>query len=328
MKKNKKKYYLVTGAAGFIGFSLCRKLLLDPKKNIIGLDSLNKYYSPSLKKNRLKILKKYKNFRFIKDNLLSIKNLKRKIGKIKIKEVFHLAAQAGVRHSIDKPRDYLDNNIIATYNILELIKQLKISHLVLASTSSVYGDSINTFINENHETNKPIQFYAATKKSCELMSHAYHKIYGFKCTVVRFFTVYGPWGRPDMALFKFVKNIIKKKPISIFNQGKHSRNFTYIDDVVSALIKISEKKDKKNYNVINIGNNKTIKLIDFIKEVEIILGTKAKKIFLPLQKGDVPNVRADVSKLEKYFNYKINTDISYGIRKFVDWYKEYYRIKN
>lgn len=327
MKKNKKDHYIVTGAAGFIGFFLCKKLLSDKNKVIIGLDSLNNYYSIQLKKDRLKILKKYKNFKFIKDNLLNIKNLKKKVGKIKINKIFHLAAQAGVRHSINKPGDYLDNNIRATFNILELTKQLKISQLLLASTSSVYGNPITKSINENHRSDKPIQFYAASKKSCELMAYAYHKVYRINIFVLRFFTVYGPWGRPDMALFKFVKNIMKNKPIKIYNQGKHSRNFTYVDDVVDAVVKISKKKVKNFFSIINIGNSKNINLLKFIKEIENVLGIKANKIFLPLQKGDVPNIKANVSKLQKFFNYKINTSISYGIKKFVDWYKSYHRIK-
>ena len=318
---------LITGSAGFIGYHLAKYLLKDKKHKIFGLDSLNSYYSLSLKKNRLKELLKFKNFKFFKINLKNKTKTTPLFEKNKFDIVIHLAAQAGVRYSVQKPQSYLDNNIISFFNILDLARKFKIKHFIFASTSSVYGDQPKFPTHENCNTDKPLSFYAATKKSNEVLAHSYSNIFKLPCTGLRFFTVYGPYGRPDMALFKFTKNILKNRKIELFNSGNHDRDFTYIDDICEFIVRILNKplNDKIPFNVINLGNGKSRKLKDYISNLEKSLGKKSIKINLKLQKGDILKTHADIKKIAKKTKYKPKTKIEDGITKFVDWYKSYYK---
>ncbi len=316
---------LVTGCAGFIGFHLSTKLSLFENK-IIGIDNLNNYYDVKLKKNRINQLIKKKKFKFYKVDLLNYKKIDKIIKDNKIEYIVHLAAQAGVRYSIQNPKIYFKSNLEGFFNILELSKKNKIKHLIFASTSSVYGDSNKFPLNEQSNTDKPLSFYAATKKSNEVMAHSYSHIHKIPCTAVRFFTVYGPNGRPDMALFKFTKSIVENKPIHLFNFGNHVRDFTYIDDVVAGIFKIIKKtpKYKIPFDIFNIGNGNPKKLIEYLKKIEKNLNKTAKIKKLPLQVGDVFKTHADVGKLNKKINYKSKTNINDGIKKFVEWYLENY----
>ncbi len=316
---------LITGCAGFIGFHLT-KFLTSKKISIIGIDNLNNYYDVNLKKNRLKLLKENKKFTFYKTDILNIQKLNNIVRKNKIKIIVHLAAQAGVRYSIENPKTYHKNNLEGFFNILEISKENKIKHLIFASTSSVYGESSNFPLNENENTSKPLSFYAATKKSNEVMAHSYSYIYKLPCTAVRFFTVYGPYGRPDMALFKFTKNILENRKIELYNNGKHLRDFTYIDDITKGIFSIINKpnKDKVPYNIFNIGNGKSRKLIDYLFFIEKKLGKKAIVKKLPLQKGDIIKTHSDIKLLKKFSNYKPKIDIEEGVSKFIDWFIDYY----
>ena len=317
---------LVTGCAGFVGYHLSNFLL---KKNItvIGIDNINNYYDVNLKKSRLKILKKNKNFFFSKFDLINQKKLENLIKKFKIKHIVHLAAQAGVRYSIENPKTYFKNNLEVFFNILESSRKNKIKHLIFASTSSVYGENNNFPLKEKYNTDKPISFYAASKKSNEVLAYSYSYIYNLPCTALRFFTVYGPYGRPDMALFKFTKNILENKKIQLYNNGNHSRDFTYVDDIVSGIFLILKKNNntKKIFNTFNIGNGNSRKLKDYLKAIEKKLNKKAKINNLPLQLGDIKKTHSDISLLNKYSNYNPKTDIEEGIHKFIDWYLEYYK---
>jgi UDP-glucuronate 4-epimerase len=317
---------LVTGSAGFIGFHVSDYLL---KKNntVIGIDNINDYYDVNLKKLRLKILKKNKNFYFHKFDLINAKKLEDLIKKFKVKYIIHLAAQAGVRYSIENPKIYFKNNLEVFFNILEASKKNNIKHLIFASTSSVYGENNNFPLKENDNTDKPISFYAATKKSNEVLAYSYSYIYNLPCTALRFFTVYGPYGRPDMALFKFTKNILENKKIQLYNNGNHSRDFTYISDIVSGIFSILKKNNntKKLFNRFNIGNGNSRKLKDYLKVIEKKLNKKAKINNLPLQLGDIKKTHSDISLLNNYSNYLPTTDIEEGIDKFIDWYLEYYK---
>ena len=338
---------LITGVAGFIGFHTAR-LLLKSGFNVYGIDSLNKYYSVDIKKKRLKILKKIskskKNFTFKKCNLQNEKIIFNFIKKNKIKIIIHLAAQAGVRHSLKKPMDYVTNNISATTNLLEASRKYKrIKHFLLASTSSVYASSIKSPFSENDPADFPLQFYAATKRSTELMAHCYSHLYGLPFTILRFFTVYGPFGRPDMALFKFTKNILNNKKIEVYNRGNHIRDFTYVEDISKSIKKLINKVPTKNENfglnkkisfyskakirIINIGNGKPEKLENYISEIEKNLGRKAKKKYLPFQIGDALETSAKISKLKKVIGFVPKVKINKGIDNFIRWYKEYYKIK-
>ncbi len=316
---------LITGCAGFIGFHLSSELV--SKYKIVGIDNLNNYYDPELKKNRLKILKNKRNFSFYKIDLLNYKKINQIIKKNKIKHIIHLAAQAGVRHSINNPGAYFKSNIEGFFNILELSKVNKIKHLVFASTSSVYGDNKNFPLKENSNTDTPLSFYAASKKSNEVMAYSYSNIYKIPCTAVRFFTVYGPFGRPDMSLFKFTNKIIKNQYINLYNRGNHERDFTYIDDIVDGIAGVVNKipKNKIPYKVYNIGNGKPRKLIDYLNIIEKFLNKKSKVKKLPLQAGDIVKTHADVSLLKKDIGYKPKTSIEQGIKKFLDWYVEYFK---
>ncbi len=315
-----KKIYLVTGSAGFIGFHLSNKILSKGFK-VIGIDNLNNYYDVKLKKKRNYILKKNKNYIFKKIDIKNYKNLETVFKKHKIYKVIHLAAQAGVRYSLKNPRSYIDNNINGFFNILEISKNYRVKKFVYASTSSIYGLQKKFPLKENFNTDNPIQLYAATKKSNELMATSYSYLYKMDTVGLRFFTVYGPWGRPDMALFKFTKNIIKGKPIEVFNKGKHERDFTYVDDIVDGIIKIVFSKKKKfGSQIFNIGNGKKIKLLKYIQLIEKNLKKKARKKFLPLQKGDVFKTHSDTRLIKRYYNYNPKTSVNHGVKKFIKWY--------
>ncbi len=320
-----KKIYLITGSAGFIGFHLSNKMLSKGFK-VIGIDNLNNYYDVQLKKKRNNILKKNKNYTFKKIDIKDYKSLETVFKKKKIHKVIHLAAQAGVRYSLKNPKSYIDNNVNGFFNILEISKNYKVKKFVYASTSSIYGLQKKFPLKENFNTDNPIQLYAATKKSNELMATSYSHLYKMDTVGLRFFTVYGPWGRPDMALFKFTKNIIKDKPIEVFNKGKHVRDFTYVDDIVDGIIKIVlNKKNKFGSKIFNIGNGKKIKLLKYIQLIEKNLKKKARKKFLPLQKGDVYKTHSDIRLIKKHYNYHPKTDVNHGVKKFIKWYISYFK---
>ena len=329
---------IVTGSSGFIGFHVSKKLLESGNK-VHGVDSMNNYYDVNLKNARLNILKRYKNFSFSKTKIENKKNLDKAFKKFKPVVVIHLAAQAGVRYSIEKPRVYLDSNITGTYNIIEISKTLNVKHIIMASSSSVYGANKRIPFKEIDKTETQMSIYAATKKSNESMAHAYSNIWKVPITMVRFFTVYGPWGRPDMALFKFTKGILNNKKIDIYNNGKMYRDFTYIDDIVSGINLLIKKvpstkqlgkyKDDSlspiaPFRILNIGNTKKVYLLDFIKEIEKVLGKKAKRNYMPLQKGDVKQTLSNTNLLKKITRYNPKTNFKTGIRKFLDWYLNYY----
>ena len=296
---------------------------------VIGIDNLNEYYDVNLKKTRISLLKKFKNFKFNKFDLIKKNRLNEIIKKNKISYIVHLAAQAGVRYSIQNPQTYFINNLEVFFNILETSKTNKIKHLIFASTSSVYGENTKFPLNENDNTDNPISFYAATKKSNEILAHSYSYIYKLPCTALRFFTVYGPFGRPDMALFKFTKKILQNKKIELYNHGNHFRDFTYIADIIDGITPIIKKpkKDKIPFNIFNIGKGKSQKLISYLNSIEKKLNKKAKIKKIPLQLGDIKKTHSDVSLLNKYSGYSPTTDIDKGVSDFIDWYLEYYKIK-
>ena len=331
---------LVTGAAGFIGFHLSQRLLLNGDK-VIGIDNLNDYYDPKLKKARLEILNANKNlFTFKKSNLEDKEVLKNIFLKYKPEIVVNLAAQAGVRYSLQNPYSYIDSNIVGFLNLLEECRRNNVKHLVYASSSSVYGGNTQMPFIESQNVDHPISVYAASKKANELMAHSYSHLFDIPTTGLRFFTVYGPWGRPDMALFLFTKNIINNKPIKIFNNGKMIRDFTYIDDIIESIIRVIQKPPKKDNNsslenhkpdnswapdrIFNIGNSNPTPLMDFISSLEKKLGKIAIKKYLPIQPGDVPCTESDTRSLENWIDFKPSTSVDLGISKFVDWYKKFY----
>ncbi len=330
MKKNKR--ILITGCAGFIGFSMC-KLLLSKKNikfDIVGVDNLNNYYDPKLKKDRLKILKKNKNFSFFKIDICNSKRVNKLFYNKKFDIVIHLAAQAGVRYSVQFPKKYFDSNLLGFFNILDASKNNKIKHFLYASTSSVYGNNKNFPLEESESTDSPLSFYAATKKSNEVLSHSYSYIYNLPTTALRFFTVYGPFGRPDMALFKFTKNILNNKKIELFNNGNHTRDFTYIDDVCESIFKLMDKipKDKIKYRVVNIGSNNPQSLKKYISIIRDNLKKDVKVKNLPLQKGDIKKTHASNNKLIKLIKRKPKITIEEGIKSFIKWYNKYYNIES
>ena len=320
---------LITGSAGFIGFHLSLKLL-KKGNTVIGVDNLNNYYDLSLKKNRNKILKKYTKYIFYKLDLINKNQLDKVFKKNKIDCVINLAAQAGVRYSLINPKSYIDSNIYGFFNLIEITRNYKIKNFIYASTSSVYGVQKKFPLKENFDTNHPIQLYAATKKSNELIANAYSHLFKLNTIGLRFFTVYGPWGRPDMALFKFTKNIINRKKIEVFNHGKHVRDFTYIDDVIEIIYKIIYKNSKiKKSNTLskiyNVGNGRKIKLKKYIEIIEKNLKKKSKKKFLSLQKGDVIETHCDNRLLKKDYNFSPKINVEQGVKKFLDWYTSYYK---
>jgi len=320
-----KKYYIVTGSAGFIGFHLSQKLL-KKGHTVIGIDNLNNYYSVELKKDRNKILNKFKNYTFIKLDLKNFRALNIKLKNKKIHAIIHLAAQAGVRYSLINPRSYIDNNILGFFNVLEIARKKKVKKFIYASTSSIYGLQQKFPLKETFNTDNPIQLYAATKKSNEVMATSYSYLYKMNTIGLRFFTVYGPWGRPDMALFKFTKNILEGKSIDVFNKGKHVRDFTYVDDIAEGISKIIFNKKKIiGTKMLNIGNGKKIELLKYIQLIEKYLNKKAKKKFLPLQKGDVIKTHSDTTSLKKDYHYYPKTEVTYGVKKFIEWYISYFK---
>ncbi len=321
----KLKRILVTGGAGFIGFNLCKKLLEEKKFKVYSVDNLNNYYSIKIKKDRINFLNKnFKNFFYSKIDITNFKKLNNYVKKNKIEKIVHLAAQAGVRYSFTKPRVYFKSNLLGFFNILEVSRLNNISEILAASSSSVYGDQSKFPIKECYENSKPIQFYAATKKSNEIMAYSYYKMFKLNFVFMRFFTVYGPWGRPDMSLYKFTKNILKNKKIDVYNNGKHVRDFTYIDDIVSGIHKLILKKNK-GHKIFNIGNTKKVNLMNMINILEKNLNKKAKINFLPMQPGDIYQTHSSTKKLENYVNYKSKTKIETGIKNFVDWFLSYHR---
>jgi len=329
----------ITGSSGFIGFHLSKKLL-DSGHSVHGFDSMNNYYDIKLKKARYEILKKYNKFSFTKNNLENQKVLSNTILKFKPKIIIHLAAQAGVRYSIEKPRVYLDSNITGTYNIIELAKKVNVKHLLIASSSSVYGANKKLPFKEIDKTETQLSIYAATKKSTESIAHSYSNVWKVPITMLRFFTVYGPWGRPDMALFKFTKGIIDNKKIDIYNKGKMYRDFTYIDDIIDGIKGLINKApNSKQFNkfkndslssvapfrVLNIGNTRKVYLLDFIDALEKELGKKAIRNYMPMQKGDVKMTLSDTTLLKKLTGYNPKTNFRLGIKNFLKWYLSYYK---
>ncbi len=331
---------LVTGAAGFIGAALALRLLKRGDE-VIGIDNLNDYYDINLKLARLETILHYANFKFIKIDISDKTKIEALFENEKFDNVMHLAAQAGVRYSISNPHAYIDSNIIGFLNILEGCRNNKIKHFVYASSSSVYGANTKMPFSVHDNVDHPVSLYAASKKTNELMAHTYSHLYGLATTGLRFFTVYGPWGRPDMSLFKFTQNILEGKPIDVFNYGNHRRDFTYIDDIVEGVMRVIDNPAQKNnhwdgncpdpgtslapYRIYNIGNNNPVSLLNFIETLEKCLGKEAKKTLLPMQQGDVPDTYADVSDLISDFDYKPDTILEIGVRNFVEWYKNFYR---
>lgn len=323
------KKYLITGGAGFIGFYLS-KALLDAGAEVAGLDNLNDYYEVSLKEKRLSVLKEYPNYRFIKADLADKEAVFGLFEEYEPQIVVNLAAQAGVRYSIDNPEAYIQSNIVGFFHILEACRKYPVEHLVFASSSSVYGGNKKVPFSTEDQVDKPVSLYAATKKSNELMAYSYSKLYGIPLTGLRFFTVYGPMGRPDMAYYKFAKKIMAGEPIQIYNHGDMMRDFTYIDDIVTGIKNIlcnPPKQDENGaaYKIYNIGNNKPEKLMDYIATLEKCLGREAQKEYLPMQPGDVYETYADVQELIDDFGFKPSTTIEEGLGRFAQWFLEYYK---
>ena len=338
---------LVTGAAGFIGFYVS-KSLLENGNEVVGLDNINDYYDTNLKYDRLKELgidrtkasrfneiaesEDYRDFAFIRLHLEDRESLKELFKKEKFDVVCHLAAQAGVRYSLENPEAYIDSNIVGFLNILENCRHYNIQHLVYASSSSVYGANKKIPFETSDNVDHPVSLYAATKKSNELMAYTYSHLYGFPTTGLRFFTVYGPWGRPDMAMFLFTDAILKGSPIKVFNHGNLERDFTYIEDITEGVVRVIEKpvvsriENGEQYKVYNIGNSQSVKLMDFIKAIEQTLDTKAEMKMLPMQPGDVEKTWANVDDLIRDYDYQPNTPIREGVRAFIKWYRSYYRL--
>ncbi len=331
---------LVTGAAGFIGFHLSKRFL-EMGHEVVGLDVVNDYYDQNLKWTRLDILKKSSAFKHAHIDMADNHAMESLFAEEKFNRVVNLAAQAGVRYSVENPRAYIDSNVVGFLNILEGCRHNKVEHLVYASSSSVYGMNTNMPLSPHEAVDHPMSLYAATKKSNEMMAHSYSNLYDLPTTGLRFFTVYGPWGRPDMALFLFTKNIIEGKPINVFNYGKMRRDFTYIDDIIEGVVRVTMNTAEPNpawdganpdpatspvpYRIYNIGNNKVVELSRYIEVLEECLGKKAEINYMPMQPGDVPATEADVDDLVRDVGFKPDTSIEEGIGNFVKWYKDYYK---
>jgi UDP-glucuronate 4-epimerase len=333
---------LVTGAAGFIGSALSKRLS-EAGHTVVGIDNLNDYYDVNLKRARLERLRGLPGFRFEKMDIVDRPSLEKLFAQERFDKVAHLAAQAGVRYSIVNPYTYVETNLVGFVNILEGCRHQGVKHLVYASTSSVYGLNTHMPFSEHQGVDHPVSLYGATKKANESMAHSYSHMYGLPTTGLRFFTVYGPWGRPDMALFSFTKDILAGKPIDVFNHGKHLRDFTYIDDIVEGVARTlenaapavdpkwnSDRPDPASssapYRIFNIGNSRPVELLHYIELLEENLGKKAQKNFLPLQQGDVPSTFADVSELESTVGYRPATSVEVGVARFVQWYREYFKV--
>ena len=339
---------LVTGAAGFIGFHTT-SALLRRGDDVVGIDNVNAYYDPSLKESRLRVLRETGKvskgtFDFIRADLADRIAVERCFVGQSFDRVIHLAAQAGVRYSLENPHAYVESNIVAFTNIREACRHAKVPHLTYASTSSVYGANTRMPFSEHQSVNHPLQFYAATKRANELMAHSYSHLFGLPTTGLRFFTVYGPWGRPDMALFLFTKKILEGTPIPVFNEGRHTRDFTYVEDIVEGVIRSSDRVASPDaawssndpdpatscapYRLFNIGNSHPVKLIEYIEAIESALGKKAVMDMKPLQAGDVPDTFADTSELQQAVQYKPSTNVREGVANFVKWYIDYYRVRS
>lgn len=337
---------LVTGAAGFIGFHVSKKLL-ERGDDVVGIDNFNDYYDPALKEARAALLQQAAQsnigeFTLIQGNIADKSIIDDCFKQHKFDRVIHLAAQAGVRYSLENPLSYVESNIIGFTNIIEACRYAKTPHLTYASTSSVYGANTTMPFSEKHGVDHPIQFYAATKRANELMAHSYSHLFQLPTTGLRFFTVYGPWGRPDMALFKFTKNIIENKSIPVFNHGNHTRDFTFVDDIAEGVIRSSDQIAQPNpdwdsnhpdpstshapFRIFNIGNNNPVKLIEYIHAIEKAVGKDAILDLLPLQPGDVPDTFADSTALEQAVNYKPSVSVYDGVKQFVDWYRDFYKV--
>ncbi len=332
---------LVTGAAGFIGYHLCRRLL-EEGRSVTGLDNLNPYYSVRLKEDRLALLAARPNFRFHRLDLADRAGMERLFAEERFAVVVHLAAQAGVRYSLENPHAYVEANLAGFLNVLEGCRRSEVQHLLFASSSSVYGANTLMPFSVHHNVDHPVSLYAASKKANELMAHAYSHLYGLPCTGLRFFTVYGPWGRPDMALFLFTQAILEGRPIRVFNHGRMQRDFTYIDDIIEGVVRVMGRRPAPNpawrgdrpdpgssyapYRIYNIGNNRPVELERFIAVLEEVLGKKAVKEYLPLQAGDVPATYADVEDLAADVGFRPATPLETGIARFVSWYRSYYGV--
>ena len=332
---------LVTGAAGFIGFFVAQRLL-ERGDEVVGLDNMNEYYDVRLKYARLALIESHPSFRFVKLDLEDNDGIARLFEQGRFDRVVHVAAQAGVRYSLENPRAYIDSNIVGTLNVLEGCRHHEIEHLVYASSSSVYGANTDMPFSIHHNVDHPLSLYAASKKSNELMAHTYSNLYGIPTTGLRFFTVYGPYGRPDMALFMFTKNIIEGKPIDVYNYGHHRRDFTYIDDIVEGVVRVLDRVAQPDpdwdsnapdpgasmapYRIYNIGNSQPVELMRYIEVLEKCLGRKAERRLLPMQPGDVPDTYADVTDLSNDIGYSPSTSVEEGVARFVEWYREFYAI--
>lgn len=330
---------LVTGAAGFIGFHTAQRLLAQGHE-VVGLDNLNEYYDVTLKKARLALLERHPTFRFVKLDLADQAPIAELFEREKFPRVIHLAAQAGVRYSLQEPHAYIRSNVTGTLNVLEGCRQTGVGHLVYASTSSVYGANTDMPFSVHRIADHPLSLYAATKRANELMAHNYSSLFQLPTTGLRFFTVYGPWGRPDMALFQFTRNILEGRPIDVFNEGRHQRDFTFIDDIVEGILRICDhipvpdpswdsrhpdpSSSRAPFRIYNIGNSQSVPLLRYIEVIEDCLGRTAQKNFLPLQPGDVPATCADIEDLARDVGYRPSTPIETGVRRFVDWFQEYY----
>jgi UDP-glucuronate 4-epimerase len=314
---------LVTGSAGFIGFHLSRKLL-EMGYGVVGIDNLNPYYDVGLKKARLEVLKPHDKFRFIEGDIQDLPTLQQLFKEHNISRICNLAAQAGVRHSLKDPFSYQKSNIEGFLNLLEMARAFRVENFVYASSSSVYGKNKNNPYKVEDRVDNPISLYAATKKANELMAHAYSHLYDIPCTGLRFFTVYGPWGRPDMALFLFTDAILHNRPINIFNYGDMRRDFTYIDDIVAGTVSAIQRPAP--YEIYNLGNSDSTTLMDFIEAIELELGQKAEKNMLPMQPGDVAETSADITKSREKLGFTPQTPLKEGIRAFIAWYREYYGV--
>ena len=332
---------LVTGAAGFIGMHTS-EVLLARGDEVVGIDNLNDYYDPTLKQARLARLAPSGNFRFVKLDVADRPGMEKLFADEKFDRVIHLAAQAGVRYSLENPHAYVDSNLVGFMNILEGCRHNRVEHLVYASSSSVYGGNTLMPFSEHHSVDHPISMYAATKKANELMAHTYSHLFGLPTTGLRFFTVYGPWGRPDMALFLFTKAILEGRPIDVFNHGRMRRDFTYIDDIVQGVVRTMDHvaegdpafdpdqpdpgRSKAPFRVFNIGNHNPVELMAFIEAIEVALGQTAEKNFLPMQDGDVPATYADTAELRQWTDFQPATPVKQGVARFIDWYRDYFKV--
>lgn len=331
---------LVTGAAGFIGFFVCRRLL-DRGDEVLGYDNLNAYYDPALKEARLRLLQAHPGFRMTRADLTDMAAMTSAFDGFRPERVIHLAAQAGVRHSLTHPGDYVQSNLVGTANLLERCRHASVGHLTYASTSSVYGLNRRLPFTTARPADHPAQFYAATKRSTELMAHAYSSIFGLPTTGLRFFTVYGPWGRPDMALFTFARSILEGRPIQVYNHGHHTRDFTYVEDIAEGVVRVSDRpavpdpafdprdpdpsRSSAPWRLHNIGGGQPVPLLRYIELLEQCLGRKATMEMLPLQPGDLPDTEADAEDLHREFGFRPSTPVDVGVPRFVEWFRSYHR---